>query len=157
MRKILFLGLALSLLVNKTVWAAGFNLKSIGGVTTNNQQLSHWWNTASSPTLIGEANPSEDVVIDIDGTQVQVSADSAGEWVYTPTSVLSDGDHVVTITNSTSSTISFTLTTGTGNVDWDAVAAGGSATLPTVGVVLPTLIFLVTGSGLVWGGKKLIE
>lgn len=149
----IFLGLGMFIPVS--VLAGGFNLRSIGGVSTNNQQLSHWWHTSSNPVLRGEASPGADVVITIDSNPIQISADSAGDWVYSA-SDLSQGDHSVSL-ESGGSTIDFTLTIGSANVDWSAVEAGGQETLPTVGIVFPGLILMGSGSFLALMGKKLLK
>ena len=136
--------------------AAGFNLKSIGNVSTDGKQISHWWYSGSQPTFRGETGAGGDVIVDIDGTALQVSANSAGDWVFTPIEVLSDGDHSVILTNS-GSEIKFTLTIGAGNVNWEAVEKGGSEALPAVGTIWPTLILMGMALFLVLGGVRVIR
>jgi len=53
--------------------------------------------------------------------------------------------------------ISFTLTTGVNNVNWDAVSSdSGTKVLPTAGVTWPGILLLVTGmSALLTGGKMI--
>jgi len=155
-RNVLVFVFCLFLLVSaKSVLASGFHISSIAGVDTGGQMLSHWWNSNLQPTFRGEALPGEDILVDIDGTSVSIAADSSGDWVYTPASALTTGDHSVTFTSS-ESTISFTLTLGSENVDWDAVGSGASETLPTVGFFLPTLLLAGAGSGLIILAKKRI-
>jgi len=143
----------LILVTKGNVMASGFHLSSVGGVDTGGQMLSHWWNTSLQPTFRGESIPGADILVDIDGSSVSIAADSAGDWVYTPASELTPGDHSVSFTSS-ESTISFTLTLGTDNVDWTAVGSGASETLPTVGVFLPTIALTGMGSGLVLLAKR---
>ena len=143
----------LSVVGAKTSLASGFNLKSIGSVSTDGQQISHWWYTASSPTLVGEAPAGSTVTISVDGTETSVTADSNNAWSYN-TGALSGGDHSVSIVNN-GSTISFTLTIGGENIDWEAVNSGTSETLPTVGIIMPTLLLSSGGLGLLLGAKKL--
>lgn len=146
--------ISLFLVMVGKVWASGFHISSIGGVDTGGQMLSHWWNTSLQPTIRGEALPGQDILVTIDGTAVQIAADSAGDWFYTPASALTEGDHTISL-ESNGSTISFSLTLGAGSVDWDAVGSGASETLPTVGIFLPTVIMTSLGSGLVVLGRKL--
>jgi len=135
-----------------SVLASGFYLKSIGNVDTGGRQIDHWWYSGNQPTLKGEASPGADVIVEIDGTVLQVSADSAGEWVFTPTTVLSGGDHMVSIKGE-GTEINFTLTIGSENVDWDAVGTGGGETLPTVGTIWPTLVMMAGAAVMMIGGK----
>lgn len=136
------------------VWAGTFNMKSIGGVDTDGKQISHWWVTVGQPTLRGEAVPGEAVTVTIDGTALQVNADSAGDWVFTPLAALADGEHSVAL-NSGGSNINFTLTTGRDNVDWAAVERGTGEALPTVGVVEPTVIMAILGIALAGFGARI--
>lgn len=157
-KKILFSLLIgfLFLLTGSKALASGFNLKSIGGVDTSGRQLSQWWYTGSSPVFIGEATAGASVEIDIDGEKGTAVTDESGNWSYS-SPALSDGDHQVVLSNSESN-ISFTLTTGVDNVNWDAVNSdSGSEALPAAGVVWPGLIVLLTGAGGIVGGGKMIR
>lgn len=153
MRKVLFWLIVLGLLSVKTSLASGFNLQSIGSVNTGGQQLSHWWYTNSNPIFLGEAPAGSTVTVSIDGAQISVTADGNNNWSHTA-SGLTSGDHSVSISNN-GSTISFTLTIGSENIDWEAVNNGTSETLPTVGIVLPTLLLSSTGLSLLFGAKRL--
>jgi len=159
MIKRIFVVILINLLFLSTgnrVLAGAFNLQSIGGVDTGGRQLSQWWYTGSAPILKGEAAAGASIEIEIDEEKATVIADESGNWNYgSPT--LSDGDHQVTLT-SNESTISFTLTTGVNNVNWDAVNSDGETeTLPTAGIIWPSLIVLLTGSGGIIGGGKMIR
>jgi len=146
----------LFLFTGKIVLAGGFNLKSIGGVDTSGRQLSQWWYTGSNPVFIGEAGAGTSVEIDIDGEKGTAVADESGNWSYSA-SALTDGDHQVVLT-SNGSNITFTLTTGVDNVNWDAVNSdSGSEALPAAGVIWPGLIVLLTGAGGIVGGGKMIR
>lgn len=140
---------------NRYVYAGGFNIKSIGNSETGGAQPGHWWYTGSNPTLRGESQPGSNITVTIDGNAVQVSADSSGNWVYTP-SGLGDGDHNVSLKNG-GSQINFTLTLGTGNVNWDAVEKGNNATLPASGTSLPTMIYIGLGSLLMISGYEFLK
>jgi hypothetical protein len=144
---VVLFGLLLSF-KNTNVLASGFNLKSIGSVDTSGRQISHWWYSGGVPSMTGEAPSGSTVTISVDGTEGTVTAGDGNTWSYSPGS-LSDGDHSVVITNN-GSTISFTLTMGAGNVNWDAVnSEAGKSTLPTVGFVFPTALLSSVGLGLV--------
>lgn len=137
--------------------ASGFHLKSIGNADTGGRQISHWWYSSSKPVFSGEAMPGAAVVFDIDGSALEINADSSGNWNFAAQEPLSDGDHQITIT-SDGSTIKFTLTIGNGNVNWDSVQNGSSETLPTVGTGLPTILLFIAGvAGLSWGGKMILN
>lgn len=148
----LFLGLVLNI---KQVWASGFAITSIGEVSTNGKYYSKFWHTSLAPTIRGVALPGADILVDIDGTQVQIAADSSGDWVYTPP-VQTDGDRVFTFT-SNGSTIKTTITLGKTNVDWSKAIGGDDATtnLPSVGNPWPTAVLLLAGMGFVVGAVKI--
>lgn len=139
----------------KDVWAGTFHLESIGGVATGGSQPTKWWNTNLRPTIKGEATPIGYVTVDIDGVSSQAEVDSSGDWSFTPTADLTSGDHTITLTNG-GSEIKFILVLGNENVDWNAVAAGNTSTLPTVGTYWPTVLMLVLGLGLIMTGRKFI-
>ena len=145
----------LSLFTGSSVLAGGFNLQSIGSVDTSGRQISHWWYTGSVATMKGEAAAGETINISIDGTEETTTADGDGNWTYIP-AVLEDGDHEVTLTSG-GSTISFTLTMGTANVDWDAVNSGDSEALPAAGVLFPTFGLSMMGGVFVFISKKLAK
>ena len=136
--------------------ASGFHISSIGGVSTGGQQLSHWWISKLQPVFEGEATPGAEITVIIDSTTVVINAGSDGNWAYQPEVALSAGDHQVSFA-SEGSTVSFTLTLGTDNVNWDMVGSGAAETLPTVGFFLPTLALLGGGSGLMVLGKKFFK
>lgn len=159
MIKKILLSLLVSVLFLSTgnrVLAGGFNLKSIGGVDTSGRQLSQWWYTGSSPVFVGEAAAGASVEIDIDGEKGTAVADESGNWSYA-SPALSDGDHQVVLASSESN-ITFTLTTGVDNVNWDAVNSdSGTEALPAAGVIWPGLIVLLTGAGGIVSGGKMIR
>jgi len=143
-------------LFSSEVRAGSFNLKSIGQVDTSGRQLSQWWYSGSQPSFVGEASPGASVSVSIDGVEASVVTDESGNWSY-GASTLTDGDHEVVLT-SNGSNISFTLTTGVNNVNWDAVNSdAGTSTLPAAGVFWPSLLLLMTGLGSVAVGGKMIR
>lgn len=156
-QKIVLSVIALTVLINvftTDVLASGFFLKSIGSVDTGGQQISHWWYTSTNPVFNGEATAGAEVTADIDGKVSKVTADSAGVWSYSATD-LAAGDHEVTFTSG-GSTIKFTLTLGTENVDWNAVGSGSAETLPTAGTYIPTMLLLIGGLGMGLLGGKIV-
>lgn len=156
MKRVLGLGLAFLFVFSKCVWASGFHISSIGGVSTGGQQLSHWWISKLQPVFEGEATPGAEIIATIDGVAVSINADSSGNWAYQPETALIAGDHQINFSSS-GSTVNFTLTLGKDNVNWDMVGSGATETLPTVGVFLPTLALAGVGSGFLMLGKKLKE
>jgi len=151
-KRIIFLVIIFSLFV-KTAYAGGFNLKSIGPVNTDGQQISHWWYAGLTPVMNGEVVTGNTVMVSIDGVETAATVTDS-TWTYNP-GALTTGDHKIILTSG-GSTISFTLTLGAENVDWNAVGSGSAQTLPTVGVILPTII-LMSSSGLFFlVAKKLI-
>lgn len=138
------------------VFAGGFNLKSIGSVDTSGREISQWWYSGSQPVFVGEASPGASVSISIDGTEGAATVDESGNWSYA-SAALNDGDHQVVLTSS-GSTISFTLTTGANNVNWDAVNSDeGTETLPTAGVSWPGILLLTAGLGSILIGDKMVR
>jgi len=144
--KTLTLFALLSLFLAPNVSASGFNLKSIDGVNTDGKLYSQWYHTSLQPSFAGEAPADSTVTINIDATDYTTTADSSGSWTWTPPESLSAGDHSVILTNN-ESTISFTLTLGSENIDWDVVGSGTAtdSSLPTVGVTFPTIMLLTSG------------
>ena len=150
-KKILLVGIVLSLLISPKVWAGTFNLKSISGVDTSGKQLSHWWYTGNRAVFSGEAVAGSSVEVEVDSQTSSTTADGEGNWSATVD--LSEGDHTVKL-SSGGSTINFTLTTGTSNVDWEAVEAGEGEALPAAGNTWPGIILLTGGLvGIMIGGK----
>lgn len=149
-----FLGLAI--VFNGKVLASGFNLKSIGPVNTDGRQISHWWYSGTNVVFNGEAPAGSTVTVSVDGDEGTAVSDSNNNWSYAA-GALAGGDHTVVISNN-GSTINFTLTTGAENVNWEAVnAEAGATTLPTVGVIMPTVVLSTLGSGLLIAAKKIIK
>lgn len=144
----------LFLITPSLVFASAFNLKSIGSLNTDGRLYPQWWYSGLQPTLAGEATASSAIDITIDSVAYQATADASGNWSYTPLSTLTAGDHSITLT-SAGSTISFTLTLGSDNVDWDSVSSTESANLPTVGFAWPTFFLLLTGLPLILFSKQL--
>jgi hypothetical protein len=130
-------------------------MTSIGDVNTSGRQISQWWYTSGNPTFRGEAASGAEVIYDIDGTALQINADSSGNWVFTPQTNLSPGDHNIKITSG-GSEINFVLTVGSENVNWDSVEKGSGGVLPAAGTSWPTILFILGGGVMIVLGKKMI-
>ncbi|PIX67906.1 hypothetical protein COZ41_02490 [Candidatus Shapirobacteria bacterium CG_4_10_14_3_um_filter_35_13] len=156
MKKLIILLFLMMLVFVNGVLAGGFNMTSIGEVDTSGRQISQWWYTSGNPTFRGEAASGGEVIYEIDGTSLQINADSAGNWVFTPQSALSSGDHAIKITSG-GSEIAFTLTIGSENVNWDTVGKGGGGVLPAAGTSWPTVMLTFLGGGLMLVAKRMIR
>lgn len=144
-----------SLFFQKCAHAGGFTISSIGEVTTNNKQVGKFWHSSLAPVIRGTALPSANVDITIDGTTVQVAANSSGEWVYTPTG-LTAGAHEFTFASS-GSTQKLTLTVG----DISGMEIGGwsdasNSALPASGVAWPTIVLLIAAGSSMLIGKRFL-
>ena len=134
------------------VMAGGFAIHSIGGVSTNNRQLSTFWHTSLAPTIVGVAVPGATITVAAGSETSQVMADSSGDWSYVAS--LGSGSHTISFT-SNESIISMNLTLGSENVDWGKAAIGGNEkTLPSVGTIWPTFLILGLGISTIALGKK---
>lgn len=145
----------LSLFFTKATFAGGFTISSIGGVTTNNKQVSKFWHSSLNPVLRGTALPSANIDISIDGTAVQIAADSSGDWVYTPTG-LTAGTHEFTFTSNGSSQ-KLSLTTGSiGDASIGGWSDASNSALPASGVTWPTIVLLIVGGSSMLIGKRFL-
>ncbi|MFA6602768.1 MAG: hypothetical protein WCT01_03100 [Candidatus Shapirobacteria bacterium] len=151
---LILMAIAIDLASPRPIWAGGFNLKQIGEVSTDGKQINHWWYSGNVPIFRGEAQPNSEVAINIDGNSQIISADSSGNFDYQVPTALSEGDHQVEL-SSGGSTISFTLTIGSENVNWEAVDKGSGDALPAAGWPLPTFMLLISGLGLPILGRKI--
>lgn len=139
----------------KTVAAASLTLQEIGASTVGGRHISSWTYMGSNPILTGTADPDAVVAISIDGTATTATADSTGNWSYTPTTLTGEGTFQITITSG-DQTISFTLAlspySGGGSTASDSgVSKGGVTTdeLPLSGGLADTLKLVGLGIGLV--------
>lgn len=124
--------------------AKAFTLDSVGAGNVANAKISTWSSGSSKPVFRGTTTPSGDVVITIDGSPVQVSADSAGAWVYTPISALTEGTHSVTISVGGVEQQNFELTITPG-------------AMPNTGGATQTLMLLGLGTTSIILGKKFLK
>lgn len=135
-----------------TVFAGSGLVSQVGGATFT-QGAKHFWVTSSTPSFQGVTTASAKVSGTVGSQSVSATADSSGNWSWTPASALS-GDNQVTITSG-SQTASFTLTIGALPAN---IASASAGSLAPAGTITPTFIILglglvLTGFGL-WGFRK---
>lgn len=113
--------------------------------TTNNQ-----------PTIAGTADPGSAIAINVGPDNIALSgtADSSGNWTVTPTAVIANGAHTLTIAaadaagNTTSTTLALNINTVAVAPATAAIAPTGDDTVPLTLVGLT--LFVLAGLGLVW-------
>jgi hypothetical protein len=153
MNKILsLLTLSLFFIFPLKIMAGGFAIHSIGGVSTNNRQLSTFWHTSTAPVITGVAVAGSTVTVSANSQNSEIIADSSGKWSYT--AALGAGTHAMTFANN-GATLAMNLTLGSENVDWTKASIGGNEeTLPSVGTTWPTLLIFGLGLSTIVLGKK---
>ena len=127
------------LIFPQSLFAAGFQLKTVGSLDVEGVTYTQLWYSSGNVTFTGTALENAQVTATIDGTSETVTADASGNWSYTTS--LADGDHQVSFT-SNESTLAFTLTIGAVPEDVGSLPA---AETPTVGLISPTIILLFAG------------
>jgi len=162
MKKKIFLALVLMIIplfMAKNVLAVyTFKVTSIGSMNVTGNEVKVW-RTDLKPAIRGEANPGSDIDVTLDGATLQVSADSAGDWVFTPMSTLTVGDHSLKVVNTgvgttvaaltptpTPAQISMTVVAGS-TKNANSQAQFDSTALPKTGTAWPTVLLLVFGIG----------
>lgn len=135
-----------------TVIAGSGLISSIGGATFI-QGAKQFWVTSQKPTFVGVTTVGASVSGTVGAQSVSATADSSGNWSWTPVTDLS-GDNPVTITSG-STTVSFTLTIGQLPAN---IATASAGTLAPAGTITPTIVALgfgiiLTAFGL-WGLKR---
>ena len=130
------------LFLPSTTLASGFQLKTVGALNVDSVTYSHLWYTNGNVAFTGIALENAQVTATIDGASTTVTADSSGNWSYSTT--LADGDHEVSFT-SNESTVAFTLTIGQDVPE--GIGALPEAETPTVGIITPTFLLLLFGTG----------
>jgi len=123
-----------------SVFASGFQLKTIGALNVDGVTYDHLWYSGTNVTFTGITPTGTEVTATIDGTSAAATVDEAGNWTYTTT--LTEGDHAVGFSSSAGS-VSFTLTIGPTP---EGVGALSPPETPTVGIITPTLLALAGGS-----------
>lgn len=144
--------LVTSYLLPATIFAGSGLVSSIGGATFI-QGASQFWVTSSRPTFAGVTTAGAQVTGTVGSQTVSATADTSGNWSWTPTADLT-GDNTVSI-SSDSQSASFTLTIGSLPESIATSSAGG---LAPAGSILPTMTILgfgviLTTFGL-WGLKR---
>jgi hypothetical protein len=136
---ILLLTFLLILFFPQSLFAAGFQLKTVGGLNVDGVTYDRLWYTNTNVIFTGTALQNATVTATTNGVAGTTIADASGNWSYTAT--LNQGDNTVSF-ESGGSTISFTLTIGEVPADVGGLAA---AQTPTVGTTTPTLILIFLG------------
>lgn len=125
------------------VLASSGLVSTIGGATFV-QGAGQFWVTSTKPTFSGVATANTAVTGTVGSQSVTATADTSGNWSWTPATDLS-GDNPVTITSG-SSTASFTLTIG--DVP-ESVASASASTLEPAGTVTNTIAIIGIGTILI--------
>jgi hypothetical protein len=125
--------------------AEAFNLTSVGSSNVTSQTITTLSAVGSKPVFRGTTDPSGAIIVTIDGTGTQVNADSAGSWVLTPTTDLSVGNHIISITDGLN-TMNFTLT----------LSAATQKSLPQTGTTETTVLLFVLGGMMIFVGRKFL-
>ena len=134
-----------------TVFAGSGLVSTIGGVTFV-QGTQQFWHTSARPTFSGVTTASASVTGTVGSQSIASTADSSGNWSWTPTTDLT-GDNAITIT-SASTTASFTLTIGALPAN---IATASAGTLAPAGSMTPTIVFIIGGFLLLFiGGRGFI-
>src|SRR3989304_8522756 len=135
----IFFSLISNLLTLNSIFAGSGLVSSIGGATFI-QGASQFWVTSSKPAFTGITTANAQVTGTVGSQTVSATADSSGNWSWTPSSDLS-GDNPVNLTSG-STTISFTLTIGSVP---ESIATASGSTLAPAGTLTPTLAILAFG------------
>ena len=138
--KTLIIFVTIFLLTVAQVRASGFYLSSIGSLDVSGTSYPQYWYTSANPILTGVAPVGATVSVTVDGVADTAIAGSDGTWVYQ--TVVSEGDHPVTLSTETSGTYSFTLTIG---VAPEGIGGLSAPETPVAGVSFPTIALLSLG------------
>lgn len=139
-KRFVFLFVLFLVFSSRSVFASGFQIKTIGALDMDGVTASHIWYSNTNPVITGTTIASSDVEINADGKVEKISASSDGTWIYHST--VSEGDHTLTFT-SNGSTITKTITIGSIPAN---VGALTKAETPTVGNTFPTIILFSIGA-----------
>lgn len=146
----IFLSLLILFFFSSSIFAAGFQLKTIGALNVEGATLTQLWYSSENVTFTGTALENASVTATIDGTSETVTADASGNWSYTAS--LSEGDHQVSFVSDGSS-ISFTLTIGEPPADIGSLPT----TATPAGTIEPTIAILFLGIASIASGVLLLK
>jgi hypothetical protein len=137
------------------IFASSGLVSQIGGATFV-QGANQFWVTSPRPAFSGVTSANVSVTGTVGTQNVSATADSSGNWSWTPAQDLS-GDNPVSIT-SQSESVSFTLTIG----DVPAsVASASASTLAPAGTFAPTVAVSFVGVSLtlfgLWGFRRTLR
>ena len=140
--------------------ALAMTLESIGVSTVGGITISSWTYQGTNPVIVGTADPGATVTVTIDGTAAAATADDAGDWSYTPTTLTTSGSYPITIASGTES-MSFTLALTTNSTSTTTTTSSSSTSsagvtlpeeLPQTGSFGQTLVLAGSGLALVLAG-----
>ena len=132
---------------------AGSGLVSQVGGATFIQGAKQFWVTSARPTFSGITTADSTISGTVGSETVSATANSSGNWSWTPIADLT-GDNTVSITSG-STTVSFKLTIGQLPA---SIASSSASSLAPAGTITPT--FAVLGFGIIlttlglWGFRK---
>lgn len=122
-------------------------LLSIGTSSTADLTFIEWSYVGENPEFIGEASPSAEVSVGLNGAANAVTADVNGGWSFVPLT-LTAGSHEVSITSGSES-ITFTLSISSTSSSSSSSSSSGSIdlpeTLPQTGGFEQTLALVLAG------------
>jgi hypothetical protein len=147
------LGLAV---LSQPIKAAVLQLTSIGNSLVPTTAFTTWTYVGENPVFVGKASAAAQVTILLNSATNRVTADSLGDWVFTPTTLLV-GTHSVTISSgSESKAFSLVIASDSAGTTGSASATptptgsasagvGGAETLPQSGGMGLTLMVTIFG------------
>jgi len=151
MKKILPILIAFVFLVtfSKSAFAAELELKKIGPTDVTGQNFTTWTYYGLNPVFAGSADPSESIIISIDGEETATTSGTDGAWTATPVGLSAYGIYEVEISTEVDN-ILFSLTLassdtakGGGGDSGDSTAAAATS-LPQSG---SSDLFIFAGLG----------
>ncbi len=144
----------LSIIINRSLYAATLTLTHIGTLATNGSTYSEWWYSATNPLLKGTAGDEATVKIKMDTEEYSTTADSSGMWSYQTTLSAKDYDVVI---SSEGEQYAFTLhagqtQTGTANTTTTATKETTQSTAAVPPTGYNQIAGILTGLTLVGAG-----
>lgn len=140
----------------KLAFAAELALEKIGTVDVTGKTFTSWSYYGLNPVFTGVANPSDSVIVSVDGVETATTADTTGVWTATPTGLDTYGIYEVEV-STTVDNILFTLTLASSEESAGAETKGGASDSTTSGATsLPQSgfsdLFIFAGLGTLFVG-----
>jgi len=146
----LALSLILTLSLSAKIFAAGFQLESIGSLNTTGYQYPEWWYSSDHPTLNGITTANSTITITINDHSESVTADEQGNWTFPTT--LTTGDHTITLSSDAGS---YHFTLHLNSAMPAGVSTPSATTQPVAGNLHLTLLLFFLGLLMLGSGLKL--